>query len=67
MQFDPDQERWVVELDGRNYGLHCGEGIDLYIGNTPIPGRLEMDRNWYVTLKDVRFNLRPSDKYTVSI
>ncbi|WP_174349717.1 MULTISPECIES: DUF5348 domain-containing protein [Paenibacillus] len=52
--------------DDRHYDLHCGEGIELYIGNTPIPGRLEMDRDWYVILHDVRFNLRSSEKYMVS-
>ncbi|SFM05150.1 hypothetical protein SAMN03159341_1157 [Paenibacillus sp. 1_12] len=67
MCFDPDQDRWYVELNGRNFGLHCGEGFDLYIGGEPFPCRLEMDRHYYIILKDVRFNLRKSDKYMVNV
>lgn len=67
MRFDSECERWCVELQGRNYGLHCGESVEIYIGGEPFPCSLEMDRQWYVILKDVRFYLRPSDKYMVSI
>ena len=67
MRYDPALERWYVELQGRNYGLHCGEGLDIYIGGEPIPCSLELDLHWYIILRDVRFNLRPSDKYMVSV
>lgn len=67
MRFDTDQERWIVKLGNHIYCLRCGEGLELYIGDIPIPGRLEIDQEWYVILKGVRFNLRPSDKYMVSI
>lgn len=67
MRFDPEHDRWCVELQGRNYGLHCGEYVELYIGGKPVSCRLELDLDWYVILKDVSFNLRPSDKYMVSV
>ena len=67
MRFDPELERWCVELQGRNYGLHCGESVELYIGGEPVSCRLELDLDWYVILKDVCLNLRPSDKYMVNI
>ncbi|WP_161954906.1 DUF5348 domain-containing protein [Moorella sp. Hama-1] len=32
LTYDPGQDRWMVELDGRKYGLHCGEGFRLSLG-----------------------------------
>ncbi len=67
MRFDREYERWCVELQGRNYGLHCGESMELYIGGEPVACRLERDLEWYVILKDVCFNLRKSAKYMVNV
>ena len=57
----------VCPLGGRDYGLHCGEHMELYVGGNPLPCRLELDRYWYVCMKDVRFNLRETDKYLVTL
>jgi hypothetical protein len=67
MHYDSMIDRWCAELDGDEYGLHCGESFELYVGGDPVPCRIEMDREWYVIVKDVRFNLRKSDKYTIRL
>lgn len=67
MHFDAEQQRWCVALQGRNYGLHCGESLEIYLGKEPIPCRLELDWHWYVIMRDVRFNLRESDQYSVNL
>ncbi|WP_243116937.1 DUF5348 domain-containing protein [Heliophilum fasciatum] len=30
MSFDHEQDRWVVLIGKRNYGLHCGEYFHLH-------------------------------------
>lgn len=37
MRFDSEYERWCVELQGRGYGLYCGESMEIYIGGDPFP------------------------------
>ncbi|CAM3958965.1 DUF5348 domain-containing protein [Paenibacillus alkaliterrae] len=68
MWYDPTTDRWSVDLQGRRYELHCGETLELYIGGEPVLCSVEMDRQqWYFVIKDVRFYLRTSDEYVVSI
>lgn len=54
MQFDSEQGCWYVELQGSNYGFHCGEHVKLYMGGQPVVCRFELDLDWYVILKDAR-------------
>lgn len=67
MKYDEETDRWYVELEGRNYGLHCGECFEIYIGGQLIPCRLEMDSQWYVIMEDVSFELRKSSVYLVNV
>lgn len=68
MRYDACTDRWSVDLQGRRYGLRCGEALELYIGGEPIRCSVEADRHhWYVIVKDVRFYLRPADEYRVSL
>lgn len=67
MSYDSDQERWVVDIGNRKYGLHCGEYFHLLVGKSKFPCRLELDSEWYIILQGVRFNLRIQDIYLVSI
>lgn len=67
MVYEPLEERWVVELNGRHYGLHCGEVFELNLGRQTIPCRLEMDNEWYILMKDTRMNLRPQETYKINI
>lgn len=67
MSYDPEQDRWVVVLGNRRYGLHCGEYFHLLVGKAKFPCRLELDCEWYIILHGVRLNLRIQDTYLVSI
>ncbi|CAM4422026.1 DUF5348 domain-containing protein [Paenibacillus alkaliterrae] len=68
MRYDPTSDQWIVELQGRRYGLNCGETLNLYIDGEPVPCSVELDRQkWYFIMKDIRFYLRESDEYMVSI
>lgn len=65
--YDNDLECWMVELNGRTFGLHCGECFELVIGNNRVPCRLELDNHWYVIIDESRFNLRAKEVYKVVI
>jgi|HigsolmetaAR206D_1030411.scaffolds.fasta_scaffold14703_2 hypothetical protein len=67
MRYDHEQEQWYVDIRGMKYALHCGESFELYIGRKSFPCRLELAKNWYVIMDDVRFDLREGDQYTVKI
>lgn len=67
MYYDPIQERWLVELGGRDYGLHCGECFELIIGTLSIPCRLERDSDWYIIMKDARMSLRKQETYKINV
>ncbi len=66
MSYDAGLDRWVVDLgDGSDYPLHCGDSISIFITNTFIRCRIEYDREWYICIGNVKFNLRKQAKYTV--
>jgi len=67
MRYDSQQDRWVVVLGNREYGLYCGEYFQLLVGNTNIACRLELDSEWYVIMQDVRLNLKIQETYRVII
>ncbi|AEF93203.1 hypothetical protein Desca_0653 [Desulfotomaculum nigrificans CO-1-SRB] len=67
MRYDSQQDRWVVVLGNREYGLHCGEYFQLLVGKTNIACRLELDSEWYVIMQDVRLNLKIQETYRVII
>jgi len=67
IRYDQIQDQWCVELDGREYGLHCGESFELYIGRKTIPCRLELASKWYVIMGNTRFDLREDDQYLVNL
>lgn len=67
MFYDPDTDRWCVGQDGDSYGLHCGECFEIYLGESAIPCRIEMDRDWYLIINGVSFNLRKSNRYLVNM
>lgn len=67
MTYDRDMDRWVVHLEDSLYGLHCGECLEIRIGDRGVPCRIELDREWYVVMREARFNLRKRDAYQVEI
>ena len=67
MRYDYIQDQWCVDLNGREYGLHCGEKLELYVGRRTIPCRLELANKWYVIAENTRLDLRESDQYIIKI
>lgn len=67
MRYDELQDQWVVVLNGKKYGLHCGESFELYVGQMAIPCQLELAKKWYVIMDDTRLDLRENDQYLVNV
>ena len=67
MHYDQNQEQWLVKLRGREYALHCGVNFELYIGQNPIPCRLELADKWYVIMNDTSFDLRANSQYMINL
>ena len=68
MTYDRDGEWWVVHIEGRKVGFHCGEWLLMRVNDRiEIPCRIELDRDWYIIMGDVRFYLRKKDTYHVEI
>lgn len=67
MFYDSESACWHVQLNEKSYGLNCGEGFKMLIDGNLIPCTLELDSDWYVVMKDVRFYLRQKDKYKVEL
>ena len=45
-----DTACWMVHMEGQMFPMHCGEWMNMRIGERGIPCRLELDRDWYVIL-----------------
>ncbi|TWH59331.1 hypothetical protein DesLBE_3706 [Desulfitobacterium sp. LBE] len=67
LKYDGEIDRWVAHRGKNCYGLHCGEGLEVCIGNHNIPCSLEYDDTWYVIMQDTRFNLRTQNTYKAKI
>lgn len=67
MKFDPETDRWVVKIRGSTYGLHCGEYLEIRVGDEGIPCRLECCGDWSVDMEEVRFDLRRKDCYDIRL
>lgn len=67
MRYDQNQDQWYVNLSGKEYGLHCGESFELYIGRKAIPCQLELAKKWYIIIENIRLDLREDDEYLVRV
>lgn len=67
MRYNPHTDRWTVQSNEQEYGLHCGETFDLVLEGQLYPCRLEMAETWYVVLGDAGLALRPREVYQVRI
>jgi len=63
--FDTKKDCWYVEEEGDRFDLHCGYSFQLSIGGVPMPCSIELDSDWYIIMKGVRFYLRKKDKYFI--
>ena len=52
MRYNPNLDRWSVKYGDNDYGLHCGESIDLMLDGRPHTCRLELAETWYVIVGD---------------
>ena len=67
MRYNPELDRWSVSYGDNDYGIHCGELIDLMLNGRAIPCRLEFGKAWYVVVDEVELGLRPSKVYSIRI
>lgn len=67
MTYDRHGACWVVHLSGGSFVIHCGECLEIRVGDRGIPCRLELDRDWYVIMREARFNLRKKDTYQINL
>ncbi len=65
MTYDRDANSWFVLLGEKAYPVYCGECFEIRIGDRGIPCRLELDRYWYVIMRETRFNLRNKEVYHI--
>jgi hypothetical protein len=67
MYYDKELDRWVVESGDQAYGLRCGEGLHLHLGQRTLHGTLELGRSWYIIVDGVPLGLLEGRQYMVSI
>ncbi|MFC5532638.1 DUF5348 domain-containing protein [Cohnella yongneupensis] len=67
MSYDKEGDRWAVDMGNGHYALRCGNFLEIRIGDSGVPCRLELDRDWYVVMQEARFYLRKKDTYQVEI
>nr|WP_275901124.1 DUF5348 domain-containing protein [Paenibacillus periandrae] len=65
MTYDRGVKCWFVQLEEKAYPVYCGECFETRIGDRGIPCRIELDRHWYVIMREARFNLRNKDIYHI--
>ena len=67
MTYDKAGDRWVVDAGNDLLELHCGNFLEIRIGDRGVPCRIEFDRDWYVVMQEARFYLRKKDTYQVEV
>lgn len=67
LTYGKDAACWMVHMEGKVFPMHCGEWMNMRIGDKGLPCRLELDRDWYVILGQTRFYLRKTDTYLVEL
>jgi hypothetical protein len=67
MEYDLVEDRWVVDMGLNRYALHCGDGLDIYIGEQKMPCSIELDKDWYIIMRGARFYLHQSETYYVEV
>jgi len=67
MDYDPKTERWQVHMNGKCCVMHCGERLEMLIGNYWLTCRIEMDRDWYIVIHETKLDLRKKDKYNIQM
>ena len=56
MIFDEQTDRYDIRFDLADYygGLHCGECMEVFVGDKWKPTRIEYGENWYLVVSAPR-------------
>lgn len=66
MKLCAESDRWTIyPTRGQPYGFHCGDLLELKIGERYHPCRIEMASDWYVIFSGANFQLMRSRTYDV--
>jgi len=65
--FCSQRNRWNVHgVYDKPIGLHCGECFEIQVGQSYLPCRIELDKEWYVVFSNSTiFHLSPKAIYNV--
>ncbi|MCL6442277.1 MAG: DUF5348 domain-containing protein [Alicyclobacillus sp.] len=65
LRFNPEIERWEFWSGSGEHvrDLHCGDCVQLMVGQTYEGGRIEMADDWYIIFPNARFKLMRRSTY----
>jgi len=65
LRFNPEKERWEFRSGNGELvrDLHCGDGLQVMVGQTYEPARIEMSDDWYLIFANARFKLMRRSTY----
>ena len=64
MRYDPETDRWQF-YGPSQFSFHCGDPLQVRIGDRYVAVRLEYAEDWYVILHETSFILRRTKIYQV--
>ncbi len=68
MYHDYEQDRWFIMIGDAGCPLHCGERVELIVGENTFSCRLELNQyGWYIIIGPICSILSPNQTYTVAI
>ncbi|MCF8568384.1 DUF5348 domain-containing protein [Alicyclobacillus tolerans] len=57
-RYNSETDRWFFQSSDSTFDFHCGDALEIKVGNRYVFGRLEYDDTWYIIFPDARFTLR---------
>jgi len=65
--YSRQKNRWDVHgVYDKPMGLHCGECFEIQVGQSYLPCRIELDKEWFVIFThSTIFHLHPQASYNV--
>lgn len=62
-----ERNRWNVhDVYDKPAGMHCGECFEIQVGQSWLPCRIELDKEWFVIFSNSTiFHLHPKARYNV--
>jgi hypothetical protein len=66
--YSSQKDRWEIHgIDDEPFSLHCGECFEIKVGETFLPCRIEIDRDWVLYFANTMFYLHPASGYSVRV